>query len=221
MQQSQYKLGVIMVVFWMNCVLKTHLKKDPEVLSAECQGKKYTLDMLSDEQLMQMLIQHVKNKKRFMKKGRTFKDLKDWPGVTLEDNHVVKIDWENYYLGGSMNLSFIPQYVIWVSIHGNSIEGSICASDLSSNLQHLSVSRNKFTGTIEWSKLPQDLENLYLYNNHFSGTVECSALPQRITNLWIAFNDFEGVLDLRSAPVCMKPISWYFEGNRFTETLRN
>lgn len=232
------------IVLYCTCTVDSTYMIDDETLPTHAQGKKYTLDMLPDEQLMQTLIQDVENKTQFQNADGTYKDLKHWPGVRIKDGHVVEINWVlNFKLGGSINLLFLPRGVMALRLIENSLSGTLCAADLPPYMRFLGIAVNNFSGTIEWSKLPRSLTHIYLNynqfsctvewnhlppnlkelnirNNKFHGSVDCSALPPALKTLYIAHNQFDGVLDFSTAPTSLRTENYLFQRNQFSEIIK-
>ena len=86
--------------------------------------------------------------------------------VTCDAQLVIKIQWVNMDLLGSLNGTAIPLGLQHLELYGNQLTGAIPI--LPNGLNHLDLSMNKLTGIIP-SPLPNGMTYLHLHQNLLSG----------------------------------------------------
>ena len=97
---------------------------------------------------------------------------------------VTAIYWYYLGLGGSANLTMLPQGLTYLDLYGNNLVGVADLTSLPQGLQSLHLDNNAFSGLLDLTTLPQGLEYLLLFENQFSGSGTftpnnnwCSYLP--------------------------------------------
>ena len=82
---------------------------------------------------------------------------------------VTEIHWWSLGLGGSANLSLLPQGLQILSLFNNTLRGTPNLSALPEGLQELGLGSNQMTGTPDLATLPHALIQLRLHDNDFRG----------------------------------------------------
>ena len=117
----------------------------------------------------------------------------NWQGAvcaaTGSVNHIV---WYHLGLGGSANLTMLPQGLTFLTVYKNNLTGVVDLTSLQQGLQSLFLNDNAFSGTPNIASLPKGLQNVGLSNNAFSGTPDLTSLPQGLKYLSLAYNHFSG-----------------------------
>ncbi|KNH05225.1 hypothetical protein XU18_3709 [Perkinsela sp. CCAP 1560/4] len=76
---------------------------------------------LSQQALMEMVIEGITNKDRICGYVDEQKDIEEWKGVEIEDGKVVEIDWRQFKLEGSLHLAWLPPSVRKVLVGWNNL----------------------------------------------------------------------------------------------------
>ena len=105
-------------------------------------------------------------------------DCCDTIGITCINENVTEIQWYTMGLTGFINGTAIPPEVTLLSLHDNSLTGSI-PSNLPNRVVTLWLSGNQLTGNIP-SSMPSGLVTLGLGYNQLNGSIP-SSLPCTLT----------------------------------------
>ena len=136
---------------------------------------------MCDQQRMEKLVEELGVISMFMNNvdDGDYKDVCDWPGVTCSEDgsSVLKINWYNKTLKGTMDLTWIPPTVTYFNVSVNDITGTLVTAALPCNMKTFHLGSNKYSGTIDWKGLPPSIEHLYLSCNQFEGNVALDDLP--------------------------------------------
>ena len=183
--------------------------------ASECGRVDY--DFLSEQTLMELLIQDVKNISKLQDADGSFLNISEWPGLSFDfDGKVNEIDYDNMPPfdffgdlgdeggpigpGGSIDLRWIPRHVEKLCMHSLDVSGTIRTVNLPRNLRVLEVSKNKFFGPFETVDLPNSAKKIFIWQNQLSGTLDLSCVPPNVKVFSAGSNKFTGSLDLRSLP---------------------
>ena len=86
---------------------------------------------LSQQALMEMVIEGITNKDRICGYVDEPKDIEEWKGVEIEDGGVVEIHWDRYCLEGSLYLEWLPPSVRKVLVGWNNLTANPTKGHLS------------------------------------------------------------------------------------------
>ena len=89
-------------------------------------------------------------------------------GVTIEDGEVININWNVYYLEGSVHLGWLPSSVTECVLIMNHLTGTVDWASLPTSMETLDLALNAFTGSICLETLPAGMEHLDVSNNQLS-----------------------------------------------------
>ena len=170
---------------------------------------------LSQQTLMELLIQGIENKKKITKENCS--DIEYWDRLTFdEDGDVTRIDWVVFGLRGKIDLQWLPSTVKYFQITFNALKGSVDLSHLPTKLESVFLDNNSFQGTLDLKALPGPLVTLSASRNQFSGSPCLVCLPPKLRVLMLAHNSFSGSLDLTSLAAALTYLnlaSNQFEGH--------
>ena len=174
--------------------------------SASWKSSKVNFLTLSDQLLMENLIELVRFKKMFYRKRGPMRHLSssrelylpccEWHGVCCSpDDMVEKLEWNCSttfdFRGGSMSLKWMPQNIALTMISHHELEGSIDTGCLPRKISFLDLSFNNFSGSVDLTELPASLKVLYLSSNRLRGPIDITQLPPRMEVLLLNTNQIE------------------------------
>ena len=180
-----------------------------------------SLSDLSDQTLMEMLIEHMEicPSDQFRDETGAYKEVCKWPGVQCNGRRRVKhILWLERYLKdvvlrGTVDFRFMPQrtrnFVIYAGDEQsrNSLFGTIDTAALPRGLSTFFIPYQRFHGTIDFRRLPLELESLRIQDNRFEGSIHLNNLPKKLKQLHAHENRFSGSLILKSLPDTLESLN--------------
>ena len=176
---------------------------------------------MSDQTLMEMLIEGFddETKKRYQDKKGMYFDVCEWSCVACdEDQRVIHVDMKCRYIGGSLELCYVPPKVrtlrIGVPWVNTRLKGSVNLTHLPKEVQVIDLRINELTGEIDLTQLPQGMLCLHLQDNQFCGKVDLMHLPSKIKELYLCKNKLTGEIDLSQLPEAMEKL--FFTRNQLT-----
>ena len=175
----------------------------PIFLTADANLGRVNLSSLSDQTLMEMLIEGCPEnlKKHYRDSDGCFNDVCRWPAVICDaDERVVE-----YHMGlgkrcGSIELAYLPPKMQSFVMPGRSACGTLETTMLPESLRTLRMPQNEFEGTVDFAHLPRSLVQLAIFLNKFTGSADLQDLPPALWKLWIYSNKFSGTLCLSKLP---------------------
>uniref|UniRef100_A0A7S4KGK3 Leucine-rich repeat protein n=1 Tax=Paramoeba aestuarina TaxID=180227 RepID=A0A7S4KGK3_9EUKA len=176
--------------------------------------------VLSEQSLMELLVQNMHEKNHFCDAGGDFHPIEQWNGVHFNvHGSVESIDWQNKFpRGGSMDFQWIPLNALTVNVSTNKLTGSVELSLLPEGIISFFAYNNSLSGSLDLTSLPKSLRDLHLDNNNLSGALDLTGLPPCFESLNLSNNRFHDEVDLRALPASMKAM--YISSNRLSGTVR-
>ena len=93
---------------------------DPDCLSRP------NYEMLDEQTLMELTINHIEKKEKFIDTSVEYTDIKDWQGLEVDDEgNVKKINFKQKHYGGTISFEWIPQFVTKIDFSENNFQGTI------------------------------------------------------------------------------------------------
>mmetsp|Transcript_7099 Transcript_7099/g.10732 ORF Transcript_7099/g.10732 Transcript_7099/m.10732 type:complete len:263 (-) Transcript_7099:53-841(-) len=152
---------------------------------------------LSDQTLMELLVQDVLEKSEFIGSDGAFKDVSDWDRVTTDENErVTNIQFDALSSTGDFHLEWLPLSVLVCNVEGNGWDGTIEWSALPAGLRIFSAFDNKLHGSLPIPDVPRAMWVLLLGRNFLSGTLDLTLLPPDLEMLELSYNQFFGTISL-------------------------
>ena len=206
--------------------------------SADAECGKVDYDALSEQTLLELLIQDVKNISALQDSDGGFLDISEWPGLSFDvDGKVGHIDYYHYLgeslfgdpsdddsddenddcpigPGGSIDLRWVPMHVTEFSMQGLKLSGTIETASLPRKLIDFDITGNEFSGPFETTDLPSTSEDIRIRENQLSGTLDMTALPPKLQIFDAGNNRFTGSVDFGSLPEGVTLVD--VGGNKFT-----
>ena len=167
-------------------------------------------ESLSDQALMEMLIEGLKSEQKAMYKDANgnFHDVCEWRGMSCIDNSVTFVSFNNLDFGSKQfPFDFIPPSAVTFIATLCGSHGTLDTSLLPTSLTTLNVQHNDLEGTIRWKGLPRKLRMLYINGNSFQGKIILCDLPPSLISLDASMNSFCGEIALSDLPVAMTNIN--------------
>ena len=188
-------------------------------------------DSLTEQSLMEILFGDVLNISAWQDDEGAFLDIELWPLIQMHGDVVRKInidnsaegsraffgDWSdeddddtddvNIGPGGTIDLRWIPRWVVVFEICCIEVSGTVETAMLPPKLIIFDISGNKFAGTFSIGHLPRELKIVYIYENQLEGKLEMDRLPMTIGTFNANSNNFSGSVDLQHLPNRMKYLS--------------
>mmetsp|Transcript_15807 Transcript_15807/g.24678 ORF Transcript_15807/g.24678 Transcript_15807/m.24678 type:complete len:225 (-) Transcript_15807:55-729(-) len=161
---------------------------------------------LSQQTLMELLIQDITNREILCGDVDDPSDISDWSGVTVSSKGEVKeIHWSYAaYKGnkiyGHLAIEYLPGTVTCLRAGYNALEGTLPLTDLPPEMDSLHAGNNKLSGTLNFEHLPNTLDMIHLFFNAFSGTISLVRLPPKMRYLIISNNPISGETDFSRLP---------------------
>ena len=162
---------------------------------------------LSTQTLMELFVEGIENKERICGNAEEPADIDEWTGFvhseeqpTDEAEKQFNIDWSYLLLVGTVDLQWVPPTVIVLDISDNELGGSLNLTALPQSSQKLDLHSNHFSGEIDLCHLPAEIEVLDLSENKLSGSLNLERLPLSIRELRLNYNRFSGTMCLRKLP---------------------
>jgi len=192
-----------------------------EVLSADATGK-ISKETLSEQTLMQLIIEKVYNTHRFYTPEWDFLPVNSWYGVALHrDGSVESINWihdeteEDYEcFSGSIDLRWVPRHCVRLQLHYHEVHGTVNTNDLPDELKEIMLRGTKLSGRFSLLGLPRRLEVLEIESNNFDGSLAFEDMPRSMTEFFIRSSNFSGSVNLRGLPARLK--SLHLSDNAFS-----
>ena len=159
----------------------------------------------SDQTLMELLISELPDvtKQNFQDRDGTFLDVCEWSCVKCDDEErVTRVDGASE-IPGTIQLSYIPENVLFFRMCGSKLHGTLDANRLPRGLERIFLTTNKLEGAVDFTALPTQAEYFSVAVNSLSGSVDLGSLPGKLRRLWIQQNRFNGTLCLTKLPLVM------------------
>mmetsp|Transcript_2186 Transcript_2186/g.3417 ORF Transcript_2186/g.3417 Transcript_2186/m.3417 type:complete len:229 (-) Transcript_2186:6-692(-) len=161
---------------------------------------------LSQQTLMELLIQDIDNKSDICGLPENPKDISEWRDVSFNDsNEITQINWGCEELNGSIHLEWLPLTVakvdIWNKFFSDAVlTGTLDLSNLPASLRYLWLRGNEYFGEIDLTRLPGGMLELDVSYNRLSGRLDLTRLPDGIEVLLLQQNCFSGETNLSELP---------------------
>ena len=181
---------------------------------------------LSQQSLMEMLVQDFSDVKIAKDADGAFFDIKEWSVLRIDENgdivaiyidaedadffDVPSIKERSFDAGGSIDFQYVPQTVQFLDLGCMMLEGQLETSILPSVLDNLSVGGNRLKGTFDIKGLPKGMEYINIPANKLHGSLamDCLPSPMEIFNAWD--NEFSGTVNLTELSPMLKKLSLSF-----------
>ena len=177
----------------------------PTVLSIDTNLGRFDYNSLSEQTLMELLIDGLteKSKRKYQDSNGMYLDVCDWKGLSFDkDGNVTAIELCGTF--GSIQVAFLPPKVTRFDLYSAHVKGSIDTHSLPDELQAMFISEIGFHGTVDFQRIPRKVLNLGIAINRFTGTADLQNLPPNIEGLWMQENNFSGDLNLKTLPATLK-----------------
>ena len=190
------------------------------LFSVESSIGRFDYRLLPDQALMEMLIDGFDNKtkKRYQDNYGMYLDFCEWSCVKCDnDESVIEIDIDSWYVRGSLELCYAPPKVKVLDISSRfdgHLTGSVDLTQLSDGMKKCSFRCNDLTGEIDLRQLPKGMKQLYLNRNKFTGEVDLTRLPDGMSCIELDNNYLTGVVDLTQLPDGMRLL--FLNDNKLT-----
>ena len=201
-----------------------------QVLSVDPSLGRLDYDSLSDQALMEMLIEPMEEEEKdTLKDGHGFSkgnflDVCEWECIECTDDRVTHVDISEYDFTkkrvpfefipplvkrfklsdckahGTVDTSSLPKNLETFEIDVNDLEGSLNFKGFPRKLRLIDISENYFSGSCALSDLPDSLTDFIAYENNLSGEITLNALPAALKNLILSKNVLEGEVHIDSLP---------------------
>eukprot|EP00835_Amoeboradix_gromovi_P002806 NODE_167_length_16327_cov_0.361597.p2 type:complete len:1006 gc:universal NODE_167_length_16327_cov_0.361597:258-3275(+) len=110
--------------------------------------------------------------------------------ITCDTKNVIKIEFEDLNLNGTINGTAIPSLTQSLKLGYNFISGSV-PENLPNSLTYLDLGCNFLSGTIP--SLPENLQTLNFVNNWLNGSIP-ESLPWKLNTIYASYNYLTGIL---------------------------
>ena len=165
-------------------------------------------ESLSDQALMEMLIDGMKQKykKAFKDRNGNYLDKCEWKSihgscVDCVDECVTEVQfWALLFLEKQFPFEFIPPLATIFATERCSLHGKLDASMLPQGLVTFSVRDNKLHGSISARDFPRALKTIRIECNEFCGSIVLSDLPANLGDFIAERNAFSGEISLENLP---------------------
>ena len=181
-------------------------------------------DCMTQQTLMELLVQGIYDKDRFLSADGTFLDLKYWEGIecTPDGGNVKRIEWSLYFhKAGTIDLQWVPPTVERIDLFGSLLH--ITNFDkLTPSLEKFNYGNNEVRDKMQNFQLPENLRSIRLQDNFISGTVDLGDFPFNLRVFDADGNDLHGTLDLDKLRSPIKEVGLAnnnFEGMIFFDSL--
>ncbi|KNH08125.1 hypothetical protein XU18_1291, partial [Perkinsela sp. CCAP 1560/4] len=161
-------------------------------------------DSFSQQALMEVVIEGITNKEDICGDADERKEIEEWKSVTIEDGEVININWNVYYLEGSVHLGWLPSSVRIFTAINNRLTGTVDWASLPTSMERLDLETNAFTGSICLEKLPMRMEYLDVSENMFCGSLKLESLPKAMIYFVAYNNQFSGSIDFTRLPAALR-----------------
>ena len=181
-------------------------------LSVDSKLGRLDYDSLSDQTLMELLIEGFddKTKKEFKGKDGMYLDVCDWSGMKCDDDErVIEINMTSLHVSGLLELCYIPPKVKVLRISSwdkHTLTGSVDLARLPDGMQKLYLGQNQLTGEIDLSQLPEGVKYLSVGSNKLTGKIDLTHLPDAMGGLFLEKNQITGEIDLTHLPSEIKTL---------------
>ena len=149
-------------------------------------------DHLSEQALMETMINDFESKEYFQDDNGNYKDFDEWVGVYVDaETGLISIIWDALFqrVENRIHLEWAPR-----------------------NLHILRCACCKLVSTLDLSRIPEAFEELNLNSNNLKGTLDFSGVPNGLQHLDIKKNGFTGSFETaekssmaKSHPNCARP----------------
>ena len=178
------------------------------------------LDAVSDQTLMEMLIEHLEpaSIRQFKESTTEFKDVCKWSGVKCDKRRrVTIIKWSDktFEIGplrGIIDLRLLPPHTreirltTFVRSNAYTLSGPCDAGALPKNLESLLIGDHNFSGKFEFQRLPPNILHVTIHNCRFHGSLHTIGLPRNLILIHVDHNSLPGSLSLTNLPQKLQSI---------------
>ena len=175
-------------------------------LTADASLGRFDISSISQQQMMEMLIENINEAAKLKYKADDTGDYLDvcaWLGIECDDDkNVTSIEFDNYFRR-DLNIEYIPQTVRRFKLLSEGATGTLDTSALSVNLEQFFIPYNDFSGKVNFRTLPPCLERFNISYNQLTGSVDLTALPKTLEWLLAPGNGFSGEVNLTELPNCL------------------
>mmetsp|Transcript_25699 Transcript_25699/g.40060 ORF Transcript_25699/g.40060 Transcript_25699/m.40060 type:complete len:218 (-) Transcript_25699:7-660(-) len=185
---------------------------------------KFDVNSLSQQTLMELLIQDVYDKEPLCIDDEDPKDIRRWHGVTLNvKEEVVRIVWRGFdiSLSGTLDFRKLPPTVENVQVQRTDLEGTLDCSMLPQSIVIFGIQSNRFSGELDLTCLPKQLEHFCVQSNDFGGTLDLSSLPETLRRLDLSLNQSVGWTNFDMLPDAQVELNVVFTQLSGTVTPKN
>ena len=184
-------------------------------------------DSLSDQALMEMLVEGIAQSKKaeFQDTHGNYRDTCDWNGTLCKDERVtgIVLSWKEFgerqfpfdvipplverfimkesNLHGTLDTFVLPRALTdFFDIASNKLHGSVSFVGFPRSLKRINLNKNAFSGSCNLENLPDALLSLQAKTNQFSGEISLNALPAGMTELRLSYNNLTGPIHIEKLP---------------------
>ena len=165
--------------------------------------------LLTQQARMELLVQNSRDKSAVCTDDGSFKDIADWPGITLNGNGdvivIARPSRVDLY-AGEVDFQWLPETVGAISLYDSGIEGLFRAAAFPPSMTEMTIVGNHLTGSISTAELPWKLQDLNLSENDIGGTIDLCTLPDSLYTLVLNKNVITGTINLQNMPQRMRKL---------------
>ena len=184
------------------------------LMSVDSALRRLDYDLLSDQTLMEMLIDgmDIEEKSFYQDESGNFLDTCEWPGVECtesesDDDRVVKIILNCMtFSAKQFPFNFIPPMVSYFDATNSNVHGTLETSHLPPKLTVLFISFNKLHGPLNLANFPRQMELIEISGNKFCGSLQLADLPHSLKDFSAECNQFSGEISLNDLPPAMETL---------------
>mmetsp|Transcript_21779 Transcript_21779/g.33846 ORF Transcript_21779/g.33846 Transcript_21779/m.33846 type:complete len:213 (-) Transcript_21779:45-683(-) len=181
-------------------------------VDAESHLARLDYESLSQQTLMEMVIDQIVRKDLICGSADTPKDISEWNYVSLnEHGEVVEIDSTGQPWEGEFGFEWVPATATRIRLVQKCLSGTVAFDKLPCRLEELILSGNLFSGSADFTQLPDGMRIIGLSRNFFSGSIDLTQLPKTLTQLYLSYNNFSGETDFSQLPESL--VMLYVESN--------
>ena len=145
----------------------------------------------SQQTLMEMVVENIEDVERICGTRDDPLEIAEWGGVDCDEKgDVLRIDWSNEALKGSINWRWLPSTLVRIEIGFCELSGALDLPRLPAGLRQMLIYDANLTGPIDLSQLPAKLVELSFCINSLSGPIDLTRLPRCLERLILALNEF-------------------------------
>ena len=167
---------------------------------------------LSDQSLMELLIDDLIGKEQFIDDDGEYLDLRKWgAGWSVfrfdDQGSLEAINLNGFFDGGSIQMQWAPERLLSLNFAENQIMGSLETASFPPLLCTLDVSVNSMSGEFAIEGLPRHIEYIDISANNFRGILNTRDFPPSMRKFYGDQNAFTHIQDLTSLPSSFEVLS--------------